>query len=410
MDSAKKANRMLDKSLAEQMKLTDREIAYRKHLFGLTEDDEMLLMQSRQVFAPQINRIVGCFYEHQTSEPEIALLIGDRDSLERLRSSMRSYILDLFSGRYDAEYVNKRLRIGLIHKRIGVSPKLFMSGMRALHCSLLKECRSFQAEGLGFVDETMEALQKLLFFDSHLIFDTYISSLVTEVESAKMQLEAHAIGLEEKLVERTQLLEELSVTDELTRIFNQRHFFDQLRRELSTMSRVGQRLALVYLDLNGFKRLNDTRGHSAGNDVLVRVGAAMRGVCRAGDTPCRYGGDEFALIMPRSSIDDAKVLVARLIQSFKQSDNSGVSFAIGIAETGPGAFLDAETLVKKADAAMYQAKALSRQEPGYQVCEASRNDMTIERGEDRAEGTREVDTPEAGTPQDRPKLDVVVTG
>jgi hypothetical protein len=81
---------------------------------------------------PHIDALVDKFYTLQTGITEIALLIGDADTLTRLRAAQRRYILDLFSGLYDLEYVNNRLRIGLVHKRIGVEPKLYLAAINTL--------------------------------------------------------------------------------------------------------------------------------------------------------------------------------------------------------------------------------------------------------------------------------------
>ncbi|MDH5646489.1 MAG: protoglobin domain-containing protein, partial [Candidatus Heimdallarchaeota archaeon] len=118
--------RKIDKTLAEQLQITDREISKRKHLLGFTTDDAHVLKDNKPLIDKYIDGIVMKFYEHQTAVPEIALVIGDAETLRRLQSAMRSYILELFEGHYDAGYVNRRLRIGKIHERIGVSPKLYI--------------------------------------------------------------------------------------------------------------------------------------------------------------------------------------------------------------------------------------------------------------------------------------------
>ena len=103
----------------------------------------------------------------------------------------------------------------------------------------------------------------------------------------------HAENLEEIVDQRTAQLAELSRTDPLTRLHNIRSFYEHLRRELSAAERHRRPLSLIYLDLNGFKRHNDTYGHTSGNAVLSEVGDLLRREVRAEDTASRYGGDEF---------------------------------------------------------------------------------------------------------------------
>ena len=124
--------RRTQQTLLEQMQLGDIEIARRKQLLGLDEDGLHLLSSQRALIEDNIDIIVDEFYEKQTEIDEISLLIGDADTLKRLRSAQRIYVLNLFSGRYDSEYVNNRLRIGMVHKRIGVEPKLYLSAVWSL--------------------------------------------------------------------------------------------------------------------------------------------------------------------------------------------------------------------------------------------------------------------------------------
>lgn len=105
-----------DQTLLEQMRITELEIENRKALFMIDHDDVEVLTRVKPLIEREVESLVREFYELQTSVPEIALLIGDADTLGRLRSAQRKYVIDLFSGFYDIEYVNNRLRIGMVHK------------------------------------------------------------------------------------------------------------------------------------------------------------------------------------------------------------------------------------------------------------------------------------------------------
>jgi hypothetical protein len=121
-----------EQTLFEQMRITELEIESRKALFSFTAADVKALQSFKPIIEENIDKIVDDFYGLQTSVSEIALLIGDSDTLARLRTAQRRYVLDLFNGVYDLEYVNNRLRIGLVHKRIGVEPKLYLSAVHTL--------------------------------------------------------------------------------------------------------------------------------------------------------------------------------------------------------------------------------------------------------------------------------------
>ena len=94
--------------------------------------------------------------------PEIALLIGDADTLRRLRSAQRKYVNDLFSGFYNLEYVNNRLRIGLVHKRIGVEPKLYLAAINTLHQLLIEMVQSTIPDK-AVCDRNIVAMTKLFY-------------------------------------------------------------------------------------------------------------------------------------------------------------------------------------------------------------------------------------------------------
>lgn len=360
----------IEQTLAQQLNITDREIEKRKDLLGFADQDAEILKEHKPLFAKYLNGIVKNFYDRQIEVSEIALLIGDAETLRRLQSAMRGYIMELFDGFYDAEYVNKRLRIGKVHMRIGVSPKLYISAIYLLQ-KVLKDAVKMHFYGKDLDSEVNKlyiAMNKLFMFDIQFVFDTYIHSLVSEVNTAKNELETYAESLEKIVEERTEQLQELSRRDELTNVYNQRGFREHLRRELSIAVRYKESISLMYFDLNGFKLLNDKEGHQAGDDVLRLTGAAINASMRETDIGCRYGGDEFCVILPRTAIAETQAIGERLIEFFKGNKGSrGISFSIGISSTGPEEFCDADGLIQKADKLMYQAKAKSKKKIGFYI-------------------------------------------
>ena len=351
----------IEQTLAEQMQINDREIASRMSLLDFSTADINNLKRHKEFITKYIDEIVDEFYNKQVEVPEIALLIGDAETLRRLRNAMQRYILELFDGHYDSEYVNRRLRIGKVHKRIGVAPKLYISAIWLLQSVLFDFIDNHAATECPEENhrQLKRSLNKLLMLDTQFVFDTYILSLVTEVESAKEELQTYTITLEETIAERTSELQRLSRMDSLTDICNQNAFYEHLRRELNAAERYQGELSLIYLDLDGFKNLNDTHGHKKGDELLALVGGIMKSIIRDCDIACRYGGDEFAIILPRTGVKDAKDVAGRLIDEFKKQNTTDVTFSIGIATTGPEEFLGTDLLVSKADRMMYQSKEKS---------------------------------------------------
>ena len=349
-----------EQTLLEQMRITEFDIAHRKELLLLDEDDFSRLASYRPNIEPHIDALVDKFYEMQTGITEIALLIGDADTLTRLRTAQRRYILDLFSGLYDLEYVNNRLRIGLVHKRIGVEPKLYLAAINTLKGLLIEDIFT-QIEHEQDRIAMLTALDKLFLFDITLVFETYIRSLVSEIESSKEKSEIYARTLEEKVRERTQQLEEMSRTDSLTGLLSVRHLQENLTRTLRTCQRRAEPVVIAYLDINDFKQINDTQGHQRGDEILRIVGDCIRKVSRAEDYCFRYGGDEFCLILPNCNEDQARnVYLQRLTNALKEQVDD-VTLSIGMVQTGPMQFDEGHSLIRLADERMYAAKRAMKQ-------------------------------------------------
>jgi diguanylate cyclase (GGDEF)-like protein len=341
-------------TLLEQMRITDLEISRRKELLDFIEQDETVLAGWKYKIQAYVDEIVDEFYRRQTAVDEIALVIGDADTLQRLRVAQRRYILDLFNGFYDVEYVNNRLRIGLVHKRIGVGPKLYLSAILALKGLLFGIIEREEGDAVK-ASLITRSLEKLLQFDTTLVFDTYIRSLLSEIEVAKDQAELYAHSLEEKVAARTQELRELSRKDALTALYNRRAFLELLRRDLTQAKRNQQPISLVYFDVDSFKTINDTQGHIKGDEVLSAVGESLHAVSREVDIPARYGGDEFCCALPGSDLNGARVYAERLIADFADRQ-PGVTLSIGLVQTGPDDFVDVDQMIRLADENMYRAK------------------------------------------------------
>jgi diguanylate cyclase (GGDEF)-like protein len=150
-----------------------------------------------------------------------------------------------------------------------------------------------------------------------------------------------------------QTLLENATQDSLTELPNRREFERQLTRELERSSRYGEIFSLAILDLDGFKGLNDTRGHQAGDTLLRHAAHTIQEACRASDVAGRIGGDEFALLLPETNQFEAAALCERLRAEIETLGN--VSLSWGVAEY-PTHGVTAGTLTRAADAAMYASK------------------------------------------------------
>jgi two-component system cell cycle response regulator len=187
---------------------------------------------------------------------------------------------------------------------------------------------------------------------------TAIKSLREELRTLRAQLES--------LRERNAELEELSITDELTGLYNQRHFYDRLEREVARNRRQGHPLCLLFFDVDGLKVYNDTYGHSGGNDVLRAVAQSLaQHVRKDVDSGYRYGGDEFAVILPEMHEDQAIEVAMRINNALWEAGLQNISLSFGIAELTHE--MDSETLFRHADEAMYLAKKIEHTESNGSV-------------------------------------------
>jgi len=370
-----------DQTLLEQLRITEFEIENRQRLFTITEHDIELIVSARKIIEAGLAGIVDTFYELQTNTPEIALLIGDADTLKRLRNAQRRYISDLFSGVYDIEYVNNRLRIGLVHKRIGVDTKLYLSAVYTLK-SLIGDYLSRKIADPDVRADTLRALEKVFMFDITLVFETYIRSLLAEIEASREKSEEYARILEDKVRERTHQLEQMARTDPLTNLQSVRYFNETLTRYLRMAENRQEMLSLIYIDINDFKLFNDTEGHQRGDEILRAVGNAIQQASRAEDGCFRYGGDEFCIILPRcSAVQAYDICVARMLDELEEGDEA-IQLSIGIAQAGPDHFPSAGQLLSQADRAMYQNKAMLKEEAQDRAPESAGASVRLVSGQD----------------------------
>jgi len=150
-------------------------------------------------------------------------------------------------------------------------------------------------------------------------------------------------------------LKQLSILDPITRIGNYRYFVKTLDHEIERIKRFTGRLCLLMIDIDDFKRYNDSHGHVAGDDLLRTIGETLRKNLRAIDQVCRYGGDEFVVILPGIDREQAKVVAEKILSSIAQIKlKAQVTVSIGLAEYQD--HFDRLELTTRADRAMYRAK------------------------------------------------------
>ena len=215
-------------------------------------------------------------------------------------------------------------------------------------------------DGSSFSDEERRMIIEL--------FD--VLRVAEESEARFRELENRMLSLQREnldLTVKNRTLSEVSSRDALTGLYNRCYVIEKLDSEINRALRHGSPMALLMLDVDHFKQINDTYGHSTGDQVLQAIGQLLRDSCRVYDVPGRYGGEEFCIVLPETKLGNTTVVAERIrtklaSASLKAGDAAlSVTASIGIAgidETG-GALSPAD-LIDRADRALYRAKDRGR--------------------------------------------------
>jgi two-component system cell cycle response regulator len=171
-------------------------------------------------------------------------------------------------------------------------------------------------------------------------------------------------------------LKKLSITDGLTKLFNSRYFYNQLKGEIDRSNRYGHPLSLLLLDIDKFKDYNDTYGHLEGDKVLFQLGQTIKSCLRKMDSAYRYGGEEFTVILPETIGEEAETVAHRIrgaVQADRYVPNEGdmVSITISIGVTQYAQEEDIAAFVQRADKAMYMSKQAGRNRVSVLTAELS---------------------------------------
>jgi diguanylate cyclase (GGDEF)-like protein len=195
----------------------------------------------------------------------------------------------------------------------------------------------------------------LAFISTIVVTSLILSALRIERGRAMDELERALAGLQEQ-----------AITDPLTGLYNRRYLWEFLRREWIKAKRKESSLAVIMIDLDHFKRINDAHGHQAGDFVLTAVAGLLRTHIRSSDIVCRYGGEEFALVLPEASLENVRLRAEHIRAAIKRLDfrHEGVPLGRITASLGVALFPhhadSPDSLIRAADEALYEAKGAGR--------------------------------------------------
>ena len=200
------------------------------------------------------------------------------------------------------------------------------------------------------------------------------NKMASAIQKRETELRNLAAGLEQAVTERTaelrqqnKALEKMAISDPLTGIFNRRYFFELAEIEIERSQRYGHSLSVAIIDLDNFKKMNDTFGHMVGDKILVDFTDLCLESLRSADIFARYGGDEFVVLMPEADCSAARMTAERLRKLvsektwvYDKGDDGFMTISLGITCMKGNQDLSFDVLISQADQAMYTSKQAGR--------------------------------------------------
>ncbi|HZO33453.1 MAG TPA: EAL domain-containing protein [Gaiellaceae bacterium] len=240
--------------------------------------------------------------------------------------------------------------------------------------------------------EPLSLEYRLIASDGRVVWVRDDGVVVLDDDGAPLYLQGYLLDVTAEREAQAQL-RQMALYDPLTGLANRAFFHEQLQQAVALRKESGEQTALLFVDLNHFKEVNDRFGHDVGDAVLARLGRRIQQTVRAGDGAARLGGDEFAIVLAAvSEPAEASHAAERLLQAIVEPIDLGPEVVTVAASIGIALGDEPETLLKEADAAMYRAK--SEHDAGYAFFDSVLDSTAVERSRRAAELRRAVDNGE----------------
>jgi diguanylate cyclase (GGDEF)-like protein len=338
----------------DQFGFNAEKIAERLALLDLTKQDyawsELL---HNNIITPNASHIADVFYDKLTKYEEFNQILNRGYTLSHLKHIQILYLLSLGVEFDTPEYFEERLRVGFTHARVGVPPGLYQCAYRILQQSLIDHIPPDIRNKKKRYDGLVAFILKITMLDMSLAIDTYHTKKIRNLERSLRRLRDVGAELRHKVA-----------TDTLTGVASHGQTLSLLRQSLNIAHRNNTEICISMVDLDHFKMINDTYGHLVGDDVLRDVVARMESAVRDFDTIGRYGGEEFIIILENTSLDIAREIAERVRRNICDSPlmvndvTVRMSISQGLADAHNND--DTNSLIKRADTALYQAKVAGR--------------------------------------------------
>jgi diguanylate cyclase (GGDEF)-like protein len=294
-----------------------------------------------------VNKLLSSIH----AEDCVLYLFGDGSgTLRRSYSTGNIKDLDIFEHHANSSIIEKVLQSGkpYVNNHYSFELKVPFSKNSVFIQSILCFPLQFRGEKIGVI----ELINK-------------VSGAFTQEDQALVELLSHPLAIAIQTMDRFDEAERRTITDDLTKLYNYRYLMQYLEADVKRCLRYKKKVSLLFIDVDGFKKINDTFGHLVGSQALSEMGQVFRGMVRETDVVGRYGGDEFVIVLPETPLNGAMVIAERIRKKVEECEfvaqnlSIRLTVSLGVANC-PKHTLTAEGLIKKADAAMYRAKELSK--------------------------------------------------
>ncbi|WP_244574465.1 GGDEF domain-containing protein [Cohaesibacter sp. ES.047] len=239
--------------------------------------------------------------------------------------------------------------------------------------SIVREVEEYVSTASNYGDALVGASKNLSMTEDRQVIRQIVSELINETKDVEEQNRALSEQLATSQAQVVELRETLdtiryeSLTDDLTTLANRKHFDRSLQQAMEEAEHTGDPLTLLMTDIDHFKKFNDTFGHQTGDQVLRLVAIAVKQNVKGQDIPCRYGGEEFAVILPKTNLRQAlavaenirKAVMAKELIKRSTGENLGrITISIGCSSYAPGDSI--QEVIERADQCLYAAKRSGR--------------------------------------------------
>lgn len=322
-------------------------------LYLSKEDHELAALLHNKVIAPNIEQIITRFYEILLFQSESRKVLAGSGTIDHLKNQQKKYLLSLGLGFDTPAYFEGRLAVGMTHAAIHLPLSLYQCAYRVLTQIIIDCLPPSIADDLALNKRMISFLIKITALDMSLAVETYHSAKVTTLKETVEELHLQKQRLRSK-----------AEIDPLTLVFNRETAFEGIEAAVETALQTEKPFCVLMIDLDYFKKINDTHGHFAGDKVLKHAAARIADTLRKPDIVGRYGGEEFIAGLVDTDIDTARAIADRILHHVSdtpiriQGLTINVTTSIGISSLKRDD--DISSLIHRADKALYAAKGAGR--------------------------------------------------